>query len=56
MLDTQMTKAVDNEVDRRPEEPKTETTTNYNISMIGTITFLEHKTNNLRAQSPSYLH
>lgn len=55
MLDTQMTKAVDNEVDRRPEEPKTEKTTNYNIPMIGTITFLEHQKNNLHAQSPSHL-
>lgn len=55
MQDTHMTKAVDNEVDRRPEEPKTETTINYNISVIGTITFLEHQTNNLHTQSTSYL-
>ena len=33
MLSTQMTIIVDNEVDRMPEEPKTEKTTNYNLPM-----------------------
>ena len=35
MLNTQMTITVDNEVDRMPEEPKTEKTTNYNLPMTG---------------------